>query len=355
MLAAILAVVVHLALPPEQQPYDERYRNAAASATRLLEDWFGAIDRDEITLVHRSARRTPDDDGAVVVDMRWPVSRYLRTLENDVVSALSRRYWSRRGPGSSDDAWLAEGLAEYSRARMMETMFPEGRPMELRLFGGHFSYALRDRLAPVLPDSSNRAALAFVTLERYIGWSALQQALGEFAPAWRSGTAGLPDLKAAINNAAGRDLSWLYAEAFDSRATYDFAIDQLTTEPAGQGTYRTVVVARRLGTAAFPGSAAVPAGPFAAAGAIDIEVRFGGDEPVRERWDGRAETVTYEYESSSPATSAAIDPDDVIALDVRRANNQRDLSSRPDGGSRTQQARWLTWVQDLLVTYSFFM
>ena len=62
MLAAILAVVVQLALPPEHQPYDERYRDAAASAVRLLEDWFGAMPGGDIRLVAGGRRRLPADD-----------------------------------------------------------------------------------------------------------------------------------------------------------------------------------------------------------------------------------------------------------------------------------------------------
>src|SRR5690349_13245390 len=135
MLAAILAVAVQLALPPEHQPYDERYRNAAASAVRLLEEWFGPLPGGDITLVAKSRRGPRAGDRVVVVNTRWPVTRYSRDLENDVVSALARRYWSRPAVQRTEDTRLMEGLVEYSRARMMENLFPEGAPTERRFFG----------------------------------------------------------------------------------------------------------------------------------------------------------------------------------------------------------------------------
>ncbi len=305
----------------------------------------------DITLFPEKPRQSAPD-GAVVTRMRWPVSAYGRSLEDDVVGALARHFWSRQG-GTREDAWLADGLAEYTRARVMEAMFPDGRPFELRLFGGFVPYAVRDIPAPTGPDPSNRAALVLLTLERYIGWPAVEEALSDFAPEWRRG-AGRAELIGDINRAAGRDLSWFYAAAFDAGATYDFSIGELTSEATAHGQYRTTVVARRLGSAPFPGTAALSA-PFGSRGAIGIDVTFAGGALVHEQWDGREDSVKYTYESHSPAVSAAIDPDDVIALDIRRENNRRDLSAGPAAGRWKPPLRWLAWVQDLLLTYSSFI
>ena len=99
------------------------------------------------------------------------------------------------------------------------------------------------------------------------------------------------------------------------------------------------MVVRRLGEGLFP---------------VDVLVKFENGERVRERWDGRDRWTMFTYERRARAVSAQVDPDRVLLLDVDYTNNSRTLEPRGKAAATKWMWKWIVWLQDALMTASFF-
>ena len=116
--------------------------------------------------------------------------------------------------------------------------------------------------------------------------------------------------------------------------------DTASDTAAGASNYRTVVVVRRFGEAIFP---------------VDVVTTLRDGERITEQWDGRDRRVIYTYERPSQALSVEVDPDRVLLLDVNYTNNSATLDPRADEASLKWSLKWLAWLQDLMLTYAFFV
>ena len=100
------------------------------------------------------------------------------------------------------------------------------------------------------------------------------------------------------------------------------------------------MVVRRLGEAIFP---------------LDVLVRFENGEEVRERWDGRERWKAYTYDRPVRARTAEVDPARVLLLDVNYTNNSRTLAPKAEEAATKWSLKWMVWLQDLMLTWSFFV
>ena len=350
--------------------YDARATLAARRALMRLGDWLGAPPFQQLTIV--PAATSAAARGAVAVDTPWLASARGGALESEIVVGIARQFWdpqrtqkSLKGVEEPDspEPWLREGLALYVAAKVLDDQFAGEHAYERRWLGGLVPYALRSvpiegpdaQLArlPATPEAVRTAAALF-TLERYLGWATLQQVLSAFAERAQAGPVTVVNLFETLDTVSGRDLRWFQDEVFRSARTFDYGVDRLTTAPATRAaSFDTSVVVRRYGDAVFAGTGQAPTGPYQSSGPLEVLVRFADGSEIRERWDGRAASVQYDYESRSPAVSAEIDPDRVLWLDRNPANNQRMLTDT-SRGAMAWAARWSVWLQDRLLDYAFF-
>ena len=104
--------------------------------------------------------------------------------------------------------------------------------------------------------------------------------------------------------------------------------------------FRTTVVARRLEAGQFP---------------VDVLTTFSNGEQVRETWDGLARWQVFTYDKPVKAVSVQIDPERVLLLDTNYTNNSRVLEPATEAAATKWSLRWMVWLQDLLMTYAFFV
>jgi hypothetical protein len=138
-----------------------------------------------------------------------------------------------------------------------------------------------------------------------------------------------------VNEVSGRDMTWFFDQVYRSSNAFDYGVQDLQS---GDG--RTTVIIRRYGEATFP---------------VDVVTTFENGEKVRERWDGLERRVAYTYERPVRAVSAQVDPERVLLLDVNYTNNSRTLAPRAREASLKWGLKWMGWLQDLLLTYGFFV
>jgi hypothetical protein len=186
--------------------------------------------------------------------------------------------------------------------------------------------------------SYGKTALWLHTLERHLGWPVLQRAMATYFDRWKFRHPQPTDLFAVVNEASGQDLSWL-VETYRSSNVLDYGIQSFSSARAGDR-YRTVVVVQRLGEAVFP---------------VEVVTTFRDGQRMSERWDGRDRRVIYTYERMSEALTAHVDPGRVLMLDMNYTNNSATLTPRAREAGLKWGLTWLVWLQELLLTYAFFV
>jgi hypothetical protein len=84
-------------------------------------------------------------------------------------------------------------------------------------------------------------------------------------------------------------------------------------------------------------------------------VTFDGGATANERWDGRERWRLYSYVRAEAATAAEVDPGHVLALDVNLTNNSRTLAPRGVAAATKWSLKWMVWLQDCLLSWSFLV
>jgi hypothetical protein len=266
---------------------------------------------------------------------------------------------------------MDEGLTTFSTARVLAEV---GQPdaLALRYFGGFIPWVIRDiRLSretdgnrlgayrgnaeadlPADPTfrywpgtaglvTYNKTSLWLHTLERHLGWPVLQQILSTYFDRWKFRHPTPSDFFQVAAEVSGQDLTWFFDQVYRSSNTFDYGVQDLVSErQEATGLHRTTVVARRLGEATFP---------------VDVLTTFDNGEQVRERWDGRDRRKLYVYERVARAAHVQIDPQRVLLLDVNYTNNSRTLQPRAGQAAVKWSLKWMLWLQDLMLTYGFFV
>ena len=338
-------VQLRLILPSEFADRASRYVSAAELALQRFGDWYGPYPDAQLTLVDAGHRDVPAYSGDIVVHTHALEAGSSGALEAAVIDGIARRIWSPRTSGEQQRAVL-DGIGIFSAAKALRELYPDGFVAERRYFGGLLPFLLRGvtraRGGAVFGvhaqrSPQDRAAAVIATLERYIGWGALQAGLSTFAERRRRSGEGA-DLFAILTETTGRNLQQFQA-ALTSAAVIDYSLSALTSNPMpDRPGYLTTITLERNGAATFTPT-------------VDLAVDFEDGSTIRERWDGREPSAQYEFESRSPAVSATLDPDQVLVIDGNPANNHASRQ-RARGAAAAWAARWSIWLEDLLLTYS---
>ena len=205
----------------------------------------------------------------------------------------------------------------------------------------------------------SKTATWLATLERMVGWTTMQRIMSTYFERWKFRHPKPHDFFAVAEEVSGRPLGWFFDQVYRGSDVFDYAVTELVSrEKSVRGlvdrdgkrvavgderlasTFETTVVVRREGEAYFP---------------VDVLVTFEDGSTARERWDGRDRWKLFGFERKSRAVSAQVDPDRVLLLDVNVTNNSRTLAPRAAAASGKWAMRWMVWLQDLLVTYGFFV
>jgi hypothetical protein len=378
-------------LPAATERDRQRVHSAARAALDRLTEWFGRCPATSIALVNRPWRGAVSTSPSnVVLDVPWRSAPETMDLESQAVFGVARQWW----PGllaNSDTGTVADGLAWYLQSRIVDRLFdlnfllPAHSVMAVRHLGGAWAWTFpilplgkwtgglgRDeylrsrrnrsawpvpgrRLPPSMTSSGLRSAIAFATLEQLVGWPSLQGALRVLSEASVKRSMTRRDVEQVIASAIGRDLSWFFRMAFDESAGVDYAIGELTTvegSPCDGGPcFRTRVTAVRNGTGEFTGSSEDDSTSFETGDAVDVRVGFADGQHVRARWDGRAPSRTFEFESASPAVSAVVDPDRILLLDEDALNNAMVKNASTRVAIRKWVAYWMVWLEGAALDY----
>ncbi len=361
-------VAIHLA--PRHEHYRPRIEAAARESVRWFREWLGPPPPG-IVIVDRESSAGPREAAMqVTLDLPWLSAPETMDVESSVAFGLARAWW----PGWTRDVSarpVVDGLAWYLQSRVTAELFNAGfrRPGHsadsVRYFGGTIPWVFPTLVRgpwtaglgrQVPPDAdvlTSRVALAFGTIERLVGWPAVEAALSALAPRATAGPMAPDEIDQVISSAVGYPLSWLLEPARQGRR-FDYAIDAVSTVPCqGQPCWRTTVVIANRGDAAFSG-ANVPetAGRYDQGDALVVLLRFDGGAEATARWDGRAVSRTFAFESATPPIEVQLDPAGLLLLD----RNALDHSWRAEADTTVRLTKWiawwLLWMQDAALSHT---
>ena len=184
--------------------------------------------------------------------------------------------------------------------------------------------------------------------------------MADFFHRWRFGHPTPDDFFRSLGRQAGRDLGWFFSQVHGAAVVFDYGVQALTSRRGGgrgffrdesearfverraddEDSYETRVVVRRYGEGIFP---------------VEVVTEFDDGYAAREVWDGRGRWTEFTYMRPARATRAFVDPDRKLLLDVDYTNNSRTLAPRAGAAATKWSVTWLVWLQDLLLTYGFFI
>ena len=374
-------VEMRLLLQREHAGQEARHFRATRAALKYYGSWFGPYPYEQITIVDPVTIFNPASQGESTGGMEYPTlftagTRWWAPLRGTQPEAVTiheagHQFWyGLVATNEFENAWMDEGLNTYSTGRVMDQdeAFPNGFVATGRYFGGLAGWEYTDvawsraidgnRLNAFRPVASydtqstptwqywpgsasaityNKTSLWLATLERMIGWDATRAILGVHfrRGAYRHPT---PDEFFAIaREVYNRDLSWFFDAVHRASATFDYGVAQVTSEPTPAGFTHTIVV-RRYGDGVFPTPVRVTCG-------ATIRLLF---------WNGAERWKAFEVRDAERVTKVEVDPDRVLMLDVNYTNNTWAAHPRTADAAGKWAMRWLTWVQEVLLTYAFF-
>ena len=390
--ASLPPVEMRLLLQPEHAGQAERHFAATRAALRYYGEWYGPYPYGHVTIVDpawRSGAGGMEYPTLFTAGSAWRAPEGVTRPEGVTVHEAGHQFWFGIVANNEfEDAWLDEGLNTFSTARTIEQAFTPNYHAE-RYFGGFVPWVFRDipidratdgnRLHGYRPVATwevqatptwrywpgsasaityNKTALWLHTLERHLGWTTLQRAMSTFFQRWAFRHPAPQDFFDVVNEVSGQDLTWFFDEVYRSSKGFDYGVAELTTrraggrgyfdedrqrrfaEPPESGDFETTVVVRRYGAGVFP---------------VDVQVTFSDNESLRERWDGRDQWKVYRFRRPARAVSAQVDPDRVLLLDLDYRNNSVTLEPRAAEAARKWSLAWMVWLQDVLLTWAFFV
>lgn len=324
--------------------------DARATAIRF-DNWLGTRPVDAIVLDRvpwYDPRVGTAADSTIFIPHRWLAPDEDRADERALIAGMAQLYW-QAGVDIAAGTFAA-GIRQYVVTRAIHEQLLGVNHFTLRFFGGFVGHVIRPLPLSTFPQDPRppvrrfdelrggsavwRIVDALYTLERYLGWPAVQHAVMIWL---RSPARDVAAFDTALWRATAQDAGWFTAAAFSPAVRYDYGVVELTTTAlaAGHYAYENAVTIGRFGDGVFP---------------IDVAVVFADGTRIHERWDGGGTTVSYHYSSQAPATAVVVDPDSVLLLDADRRNNAHVVTAPLHVPALRWTMQWATWLQDALVT-----
>lgn len=338
--------------PPAQSA---RAQHAAQVALQLATDWLGPPPFTRLTVRGVTSLPQPPSAGVFEVPVRWLTVERDRSLERTVIAGVVRQFWLRSAPPGR----FEEGLAAYTATRAIHELLEGSNFATVRFFGGFVPLPLRSvLLSPPVADPRPRVwrfeevpadedVLRMVrglqTLERYVGWPAMAQALAAMRAGNRNPIA-LDDFAATLSVTRGADLTKLVDELFRAGAGFDYAIENVAVRAVGGGLFETTLTVIRRGSGVF---AAVTDGDREPN--LPLLLRFADGTELRDWSDGAASSSALTYTAKTPLVYAVIDPEITLLLDENRANNTFATALPRKPLAIRLALHWMSWLQQTML------
>jgi hypothetical protein len=359
------SIDIQFLIAPEAASQTTRVVNATRATLTLLSAWFGSPPPPFTVagMPWRGRFTGTSQQGRVSFPLRWLAPVRDQSAERALIGALVRQY----GVGAeTPDTPFKEALVAYVSTRAIHHVLEGSNFETVRFFGGHLPFPLRSvLLSPPVGDPRprvsgfeelepqtaavgevRRGVMALQTLERYVGWPTMLEAISTLPRTSPQHDAGA--FASVLSDVRGTDLRSLVAECLRADAVFDYAIESLQSTPAASGMVETIVTISRRGSGRF----AIGDETGDRDASMPLRVKFADGSEARDYFDGAAASATRVYSAKTAAIAATVDPDAMLLLDDDRDNNTivRDAPVSPLGIRLA--LHWMAWLQNAMLSYT---
>jgi hypothetical protein len=384
-------VDVKLLIMAEHVCNQERFFEAAFYTLEFFEDYLEKYPYPSLTIV------SPPYYGLFSGAMEYPTlftaptlclfPENLRTTQTLTMHELTHQYFMQMlATNEQEEAWLDEGFTAFFEAKMMDKYYPKGifywdyldwyiGSMEFRR--GRFFNSDNISIGPLSQESwtfrhggqreifYGKGAMSLATLEGLVGTPCFKNIMRVYFKRWKFKHPSRFDFMAIVRERVRYFHTEEYARSIDlymEKVVYgtgicDYAVHSLSNNkivrPLGyfeEGSpalkpseeeeetpqYRARAIIYRLGALQVP---------------QEVRITFDDGTSVLEKWDGKARSHDFTYESSRQIVSVHIDPSFKVPIDKNVWNNSFTLQPNSPGVLR-YSGSFFTWMQGVLVSLS---
>ncbi len=277
--------------------------NRSIRALDWLESVFGVYPYPQITNLHRL------EGGGT----EFPMMVMDGGPGQGLIAHEFAHQWVMGILGSNEwkDAYLDEGMASFLDSWFVEEVGDyDPWPRTVERVGAIEAQGIPVPVATVSEDmpgfsvygflAYTKPSVVFRMLREYVGTEVFRQAMRLYCERKAFQHVVEDDLRQAVEDASGMDLSWFFHQWFHTTATLDYAVTDVRQERAAGGWMTTAVVTRS-------GDAWMP-----------VTVQVGSERVVLE---GRERAQSVEVTTTERAAEVVVDPD-VVLIDTDRSNNR---------------------------------
>lgn len=381
-------VDIHLLLQPEHKQFAERYMQSTKAALQYFNDWIGKYPYPVLTVVDPPVKAfgaggmeypTLITGGSV-----WGLPDGMKIVEGVTVHEFGHQYWyGLVGSNEFEEAWLDEGINQYSETRIMDATygvrtssidFLGYREGDLESARNSYLSMSNPKLAPTRLNAweyraggyggftYSKTATFMTTLERLLGRDVMDEIMRTYFERWKFKHPSSRDFIAVVNEIVpkrlgtkyGKDMNWFFDQVLYGTDECDYELtsiqNRLVSRPEGvldekqpadtsnQRQYEARVLVSRLGEVKMP---------------VEVLIHFTSGKDVREHWDGQDRYKEYKYVGTDRVDWAYVDPAEVLQIDKNFLNNSKtvDVSSAP---AWKYTVKFLFWIENILHYTSLF-
>jgi hypothetical protein len=389
-------VKIRLLIQPDRVKGNaDRYMQSTKAALQYFHTWVGKYPYPNLTVVDPQwgalGAGGMEYPTLITGGSLWAIPQGLRLTEEVTIHEFGHQYWyGLVGNNEFEEAWLDEGINQYSETRIMDETYGV-KSAAVDVLGYHmgdfettragYTTMQNPKIAPTyLPAWEYKAgsygnltyqktATFLTTLERMIGRPVMDEIMKQYFERWKFRHPCSKDFIAVVNeivqkrhgNKFGKDMQWFFDQVLFGTEVCDYELTSIESEIAfgtrglvdsagkkifprerpGSGKtemHHSKVLVSRLGEVKMP---------------LDVLVHFDNGTEIRERWDGQARWKYFEYLRPEKVVWAKADPDEVLTIDINYNNNSKTTES-------LRQPIWkytlkfLFWVQNALQFFALF-
>ncbi len=239
-------------------------------------------------------------------------------MDEGLNSYAENLYWANK---YSDDYMLALHEEEPGWYALVRYVFKDATKSAIEDLSYYMSAMPKLDQAPNLTSEAftdfnygmmvyKKAALATESLHAYLGDTMMDSVWHAYFDTWAYKHPQPEDIRQVFETVSGEDLSWYFDDMLGSTGKIDYALDDFSSSPRGNGYETTVKISNH--------------GDFSPPLAIGVK----GEDAKEQKtvWvRPSGEHDVFQIQTDFPVKTAILDPD-LTLLDVKRSNNDKQLN-----------------------------
>ncbi|HTP81128.1 MAG TPA: M1 family metallopeptidase [Bacteroidota bacterium] len=387
-------VKIRLLIQPDRlASQGPRYLQSVKATLQYFHDWVGEYPYPTITIIDPQwgAGGSGGMEYPTLITglSLWNLPSGIRLVEEVTVHEFGHQYWyGMVGSNEFEEAWLDEGINQYSETRIMDDTYGKKsssydilgyRASDFETARADYAGMSNPKLYPTQLNAWDykeggyggftymKTATFLTTLERMIGRPVMDEIMRTYFERWKFRHPCAKDFIAVVNEIVpkrlgtkfGPNMNWFFNQVLYGTDVCDYELTKISVERTSSlaGTvdrngkkveerggldekkmHESRVLVSRLGEVKMP---------------VDVLVHFADGKEKREHWDGQDRSKEFRYIADSGVEWAVVDPDEVLAIDVNTLNNSKS-EDPPSAPVWKYTAKFLFWVENAIQLGNIF-